>query len=123
MASRARSVAARSLTGHGGTHSDLAVADAVKTVIDLLGRLNRKERFFLVAQALGNPHFTPDPAFLDAIGEECDVTFPGPDQVHCFIDFTSTGSMPRSSWRTRMALDRSRAPLSLLPPQPLRLGT
>jgi hypothetical protein len=36
-------------------------------LISLLDRLNRKERFFLVGPALGNPSFRPDPAFLEGV--------------------------------------------------------
>lgn len=57
------------------------------TVIDFLDRLNRKERFFLIGQALGNRRFTPDPAFLLTVGAATRVTFPDADRVHCFMDF------------------------------------
>jgi hypothetical protein len=55
--------------------------------VNLLDRLNRKERFFLIAEALGKPAFEPDPAFLIKVGKTTGVEVPTPAEVHCFMDY------------------------------------
>ena len=48
------------------------MADLVK----LLSRFNRKERFFLVGQALGNKEFSLDASFCEELGKEIEVKVP-----------------------------------------------
>ena len=48
------------------------MADLVK----LLSRFNRKERFFLVGQALGNKEFSLDASFREELGKEIEVKVP-----------------------------------------------
>ncbi len=59
----------------------------VYRLLDFLDRLNRKERFFLIGQALGNPTFSPDAAFLADLAKAVTADFPEPDQIHCFMDY------------------------------------
>src|SRR4051812_23440982 len=44
--------------------------------LEYLRRLNRKERFFLVGMALGNPSFELAPAFRDLIGGALGLKIP-----------------------------------------------
>jgi len=67
--------------------NELTLKPGTNTLIDLLDRFNRKERFFLIAEALGRPTFEPDPAFLKKVGDEIGVSFPSPNHVYCFVDF------------------------------------
>jgi hypothetical protein len=58
------------------------------SVIELLDRFNRKERYFLVGLALGNPGFRPHAQFLQRLANEVGVTFPhDPDDTRCFMDY------------------------------------
>ena len=47
-------------------------------LIEILESFNRKERFFLVAQALGKPEFELSPVFRWKLGKTVDVTIPRP---------------------------------------------
>jgi len=46
------------------------------TVIENLEKFNRKERFFLVGKALGNPKFILDPSFRKALESKFKLTIP-----------------------------------------------
>ena len=59
----------------------------MRDLIELLECLNRKERFFLIGQALGNPIFATAPAFLNRISDATGISLPSPDHVHCFMDY------------------------------------
>jgi hypothetical protein len=45
-------------------------------LLDNLKKLNRKERFWLIGQALGNPKFTLDTTFREMLGEKLGLTIP-----------------------------------------------
>ncbi|MDA0799265.1 MAG: hypothetical protein O2826_04930 [Chloroflexi bacterium] len=46
------------------------------TTVELLAALNRKERFFLVAEALGKPTFELSAAFRERVGDAFDLSIP-----------------------------------------------
>ena len=63
-------------------------------LIDILESFNRKERFFLVAQALGQkrgdgkPAFTLSPEFREKLGKKLEVTIPEePEKVFVAMDY------------------------------------
>lgn len=62
-------------------------------LLDILESFNRKERFFLVAQALGQernnkPAFTLSPEFSEKLGKEVGVTIPQePEKVFVAMDY------------------------------------
>lgn len=57
----------------------------MSTFIDNLDKLNRKERFFLIGMALGNPRFKLDPLFRQKLSEEFGVVIP--DNVFVAMDY------------------------------------
>jgi len=57
----------------------------VSTFIDNLDKLNRKERFFLIGLALGNPGFKLDRLFQQKLSEEFGVVIP--DNVFVAMDY------------------------------------
>src|SRR5205085_6240812 len=60
----------------------------MSSLIKVLDDFNRKERFFLVGFALGNPGFRPHAAFLQELGATVGVTFPhDPDDTWCWMDY------------------------------------
>ena len=57
-------------------------------LIDILESLNRKERFFLVAQALGKPRFELSDDFRQKLGDKVGVTIPQePEKVFVAMDY------------------------------------
>ena len=46
-------------------------------LIEILRQFNRKERFFLIGQALGNREFSLDARFRKELGDEIGVEIPG----------------------------------------------
>ena len=57
-------------------------------LIDILESFNRKERFFLVAQALGKPDFELSPVFRWKLGKTVGVTIPRPpEKVFVAMDY------------------------------------
>ncbi len=46
-------------------------------LIDLLDSFNRKERYFLVGEALGNPHFELGAAFRERLSRALAIDFAG----------------------------------------------
>lgn len=56
-------------------------------LVETLERLNRKERFFLVGQALGNPEFELAPAFMKQIADVQGIETLPTGAVRCFMDF------------------------------------
>lgn len=48
----------------------------MSSFIDNLDRLNRKERYFLIGMALGNPQFRLDPRFRDKLSDKYGLTIP-----------------------------------------------
>ena len=55
------------------------------TLLQLLDRFNRKERFFLVAYALGNPRFQVSDEFRAALGKIVGASIPM--DALCFMDY------------------------------------
>lgn len=57
-------------------------------LITILESFNRKERFFLIAQALGNPKFTLSPEFSEKLGGKVGVHIPEePEKVFVAMDY------------------------------------
>ncbi len=56
-------------------------------LITLLDRLNRKERYALVGQALGKPEFAPDGEFVTLLGTACGVSLSEPEDGRCWMDY------------------------------------
>lgn len=55
------------------------------TMVDNLRKLNRKERFFLIGMALGNPEFKLDSSFRRSLSIEFNVTIP--DNAFVAMDY------------------------------------
>jgi hypothetical protein len=70
------------MTRHLRTEGDLRI---VSDLVDHLQRFNRKERFLLVGQALGNPCFMPGDDFRVALGDCLGRTIP--ENAYCAMDY------------------------------------
>jgi hypothetical protein len=58
---------------------------ADETVIEILNSFNRKERFFLIGHALGNPEFRLSEAFRTSLSYELGIRVP--KEAHCWMDY------------------------------------
>lgn len=64
---------------------EAAPEEPVLSLLEHLERLNRKERFFLVALALGNPKFRLSARFRRELSSKIGVEVP--DQARCWMDY------------------------------------
>lgn len=56
-----------------------------ETLIEILNSFNRKERFFLVSHALGNPEFHLSPSFRSSLSYELGLEIPS--NARCWMDY------------------------------------
>lgn len=83
-------------------------------LITLLKNFNRKERFFLIGQVLGNKGFTLSQSFRDQIGEKLSIEIP----VDSFVamDF-------HLDWIYATLLASTKESLNFIEPNPLKLNS
>jgi hypothetical protein len=58
---------------------------ADETILEILNSFNRKERFFLIGHALGNPQFRLSETFRTSLSYELGI--PVPEEASCWMDY------------------------------------
>lgn len=58
-----------------------------ESLICILESFNRKERFFLIAEALGKKNFELSQNFRQDLAEALELPFPIPDDASCWMDY------------------------------------
>src|ERR1035437_820450 len=87
--------------GAPGAHETKVTLEAKMTLVETLKMFNRKERHWLVRNALRGKSVKLDPEFLESIERALPIIVPKePEEVWWAMDFLLTGLLALFSWST-----------------------